>query len=63
MVEVALLLDTTGKPQHPYVERSYSPDFDRNALEAVKQYRFHPALQNGKPVEVKMCIEITFRNR
>jgi TonB family protein len=60
-VEVALLLDTSGKPQQAYVEKSFSPDFDKNALEAVKQYRFHPALQNGKPVAVKVCAEINFR--
>ncbi|MFZ3217967.1 MAG: energy transducer TonB [Candidatus Acidiferrales bacterium] len=59
-VEVALLLDTSGKPQDVYVEKSYSFDFDKNAFEAVKQYRFHPALQNGKPVPVKVCVEINF---
>jgi TonB family protein len=61
-VEVALLLDSSGKPQDVYIEKSYSYHFDKNALEAVKRYRFHPALQNGRPVELKMCVEVAFHS-
>ena len=33
---------------------------DEKALEAVKQYRFKPAMLNGKPVAVRMDIEVDF---
>lgn len=34
---------------------------DEKALEAVRKYRFKPALRNGKPVPVIMTIEVDFR--
>jgi protein TonB len=33
---------------------------DEKALEAVRQYRFKPAMENGKPVAVEMNVEVTF---
>jgi TonB family protein len=58
---VAALIDTSGNPQQVHAEKSLGPDFDINAVAAVKQYRFRPALQNGKPVPVKICVEVDFR--
>lgn len=31
------------------------------ALEAVRQYKFKPAMENGKPVTVDMYIEVNFQ--
>jgi protein TonB len=33
---------------------------DEKAVAAVKQYRFKPAMENGKPVMVEMYIDVTF---
>jgi protein TonB len=33
---------------------------DEKALAAVKQYRFRPAMENGKPVLVELNVEVTF---
>jgi protein TonB len=33
---------------------------DEKALEAVRQYRFRPAMENGKPVAVEMNVDVTF---
>jgi protein TonB len=33
---------------------------DEKAVEAVKQYRFKPAMENGKPVAVEMNVEVLF---
>jgi protein TonB len=33
---------------------------DENAVEAVKQYRFKPAMENGKPVAVYLNVEVLF---
>ena len=58
---VALLVDTDGKPQQVHVEKSLGPDYDKASVAAVQQYRFRPALQNGKPVTVRVCIEVVFQ--
>jgi protein TonB len=34
---------------------------DKKAIEAVRQYRFKPAMLHGKPVAVAVHIEINFR--
>jgi protein TonB len=34
---------------------------DKKAVQAVKQYRFTPALRNGKPVQVALNVEVNFR--
>jgi len=34
--------------------------FDEAAIAAVKQWRYKPGLQNGKPVDVYFTIEVTF---
>jgi TonB family protein len=61
MVTVAMLLDANGWPQQVHVARSLGPAFDENAVQAVEQYRFKPAILKGKLVPVKVCIEVNFR--
>ena len=34
---------------------------DTKAMEAVKQWRFDPALKEGKPVNVQISVEVDFR--
>jgi protein TonB len=34
---------------------------DEKAIEAVQQYRFKPAMENGKPVLVELNIEVNFQ--
>jgi protein TonB len=34
---------------------------DEKALEAVRKYRFKPAMKNGVPVPVVLMIEINFQ--
>jgi TonB family protein len=42
------------------VSAQVHPDFARAAIEAVRQWRFHPTLLNGKPVEVVMNVSVKF---
>jgi len=37
------------------------PDLDANALKAVGTYRFKPSMLDGKPVAVRVTIEVGFR--
>lgn len=43
------------------VERSLDDDLDYNAVRTVRQWKFQPALQDGKPVAVQVNIEVNFR--
>jgi len=34
---------------------------DEKAMEAVRRYRFKPAMNDGKPVPVMITVEVNFR--
>ncbi len=58
---VTLIVDAQGNPQQIQVVRHLGMGLDKKAVEAVKQYRFKPAMLHGKPVAVEVHIEINFR--
>lgn len=60
-VLVALVVDAAGVPRSVHVTRSFNPDFNANAIQAVEQYRFTPAKRLGKPVAVSMNVEVNFK--
>lgn len=60
VVEVSMVVDETGSPTDVKVTKSLSPDFDAKALDAVRRYRFEPALKNGKPVSKVVQISVDF---
>jgi TonB family protein len=43
------------------VGRTLGLGLDEKALEAVKNWRFDPAMKDGKPVSVAISVEVTFR--
>jgi TonB family protein len=58
---IQIIIDAQGMPQNPRVVRSLGMGLDEKAIEAVKQYRFKPAMKDGKtPVAVRMNIEVNF---
>ena len=59
-VLVYLQVDANGRPMHARVLRGIGLGLDEKALEAVRQYRFKPAMENGRPVAVEMDVEVTF---
>jgi len=59
-VMVKLWVDEKGNPTHVHVVRGIGMGLDEKAVAAVKQYRFRPAMENGKPVLVEMNVEVTF---
>lgn len=65
VVVVSCIVDEKGQPQQVRVIRSLSDDFDRNAVQAVEQYRFTPAMLQSesaaRPVAVQVDIEVNFR--
>jgi periplasmic protein TonB len=60
-VLVNLWVGTDGLPSHVHVIRGVGMGLDEKAVEAVRQYRFKPAMENGKPVLVELNIEVNFQ--
>jgi len=59
-VEVELVVDEQGRPTHIRVARGVGLGLDEKAIEAVRQYKFKPAMQNGKPVKVAVYVDVQF---
>jgi TonB family protein len=55
-----LIVDAAGRPRDIKVVRGLGLGLDTKALEAVKQWRFQPALKDGKPVDVQISVEVEF---
>jgi TonB family protein len=55
-----LIVDAAGHPRDIKVVRGLGLGLDAKALEAVKQWRFQPALKDGKPVDVQISVEVEF---
>lgn len=54
-------IDDTGQTGNIRVARNLGLGLDENAIEAVKQWRFKPAMKDGKPVSVQVQMEVNFR--
>ncbi len=61
VVVVTAIVDGKGLPKQVVVARSFAPPFDKSAIRAVQQYRFEPGMLQGKPVAVKVHIEVNFK--
>jgi TonB family protein len=61
IVLIGTIVDAEGIPQNAHLVRSFRADFDAEAVKAVKQYRFKPAMRSGKPVAVSITIEVHFK--
>ena len=58
---ISLIVDEQGNPMRVQVVRHLGMGLDKKAVEAVKAYRFKPAMRFGKPVAVEVNIEVNFR--
>jgi TonB family protein len=59
-VSIQLIVDPQGNPQAIRIVRHLGMGLDQKAIEAVRQYRFRPAIYQGHPVAVQMVIEVDF---
>jgi len=60
-VLVNLWVGADGLPSHVHVVRGVGMGLDEKAVEAVKQYKFKPAMEGGKPVTVELNVEVNFQ--
>jgi periplasmic protein TonB len=55
-----LIVDDKGVPRNIRIVRGLGYGLDAKAIEAVKQWRFQPALKDGRPVNVQISVEVGF---
>lgn len=58
---LSLILGSDGLPTNIQVARSLGMGLDEKAIEAVKRWKFQPAMKDGKPVRVLISVEVVFR--
>jgi TonB family protein len=56
-----LIVDPDGKPRDIKVARALGMGLDQKAIEAVRNWRFSPAMKDGRPVPVQINVEVNFR--
>lgn len=61
VVTVVFVVDAAGNVSSPRVENSSHSSFDKPALDAVKKWKFEPALRSGRRVACKMRVPIRFQ--
>jgi TonB family protein len=60
-VVLNVTVDTTGRISDIRVARPLGMGLDEKAVEAVQQWRFSPAIKDGKPVIAQAQVEVNFR--
>ena len=61
IVLVNLIVDANGNPENVHILRGVGMGLDEKAVEAVRQYKFKPAREGGKPVPVELNVEVNFQ--
>lgn len=54
------IIDATGKVRQVRIVRPVGFGLDEKGIEAVQNWKFKPAIHDGKPVAVEMGLEISF---
>jgi TonB family protein len=58
---ISLIVNAQGDPINPRVVRALGMGLDEKALEAVRKYKFRPAMKGRTPVPVMITVEVNFR--
>lgn len=56
-----LIVGPDGRPKDVRVSRALGMGLDQKAIEAVKQWKFSPAMKDGRPVAVQINVEVSFK--
>jgi TonB family protein len=68
---VTILINVEGAPENAHITKSIADTMDQKysaaallldqaALDAVKKYKFKPAMENGKPLAVILNVQVAF---
>jgi len=60
-VLLSIVVDERGIPRDIRVVRPLGLGLDEKAIEAVRHWRFRPGMKNGRPVNVRATVEVSFR--
>ena len=60
-INVIFDVNELGKVENAIIKDSFNIDFNTIVLDKVRQMRYHPAIQNGKPVKVRYNLPIQFK--
>ena len=60
-VVVSLVVDIYGTPGQVRVFQSLNKELDEKAVEAVRNWKFEPAMKDGQPVAVHVNVEVNFK--
>jgi len=58
---VSLIVDENGMPREVHIAQPLGVSLDQRVIDAVKAFRFAPAINLGQPVAVSMDVEIRVR--
>jgi TonB family protein len=58
---LSLVIDASGRVQNIQVTQPLGAGLDEKAIAAVNQWKFDPAMKDGKPVAVAISVEVDFR--
>ena len=59
-VLLSMTIDHDGVPQNIKVKKPLYPSLDQAAIEAVRKWRFEPAIKDGQPVSMWITVEVYF---
>lgn len=57
---IELIVDQNGNPENIRIIHPLGMGLDAKAMEAVRQYRFRPAMYQGHPVAVQIIVDVAF---
>ena len=61
IVIVTVTVTAEGTTRDPEITKSLDKDLDKQAVASVAKWKFQPATKDGKPISVRVPIEINFR--
>jgi len=61
MVLLRLVVGSDGIARDIQVEQGIDAGLDQNAVQALRQWRFKPAIRNARPVAVMAKVAVNFR--
>jgi protein TonB len=60
VVAIVIVIDEKGGIDNASVSKSSHPDFEKPALEAVRNWKFKPAKKDGVAVKVRVTVPLRF---
>jgi periplasmic protein TonB len=60
-VVVGMIVSADGSVRDAKVLQGVEPSLDKEAIATVSKWRFEPSTKDGKPVAVRMAVDVSFK--